>query len=179
MYLTFVTDTGDGYPMELDPDMELANVKALLEAESGIPVEDQTILFEGHPLDDARKTLGEFGLRHDSMLLLRRRRTGAPDAEMVRLQVLGDPQLMSQLRERQPELYAAAQNDPARFAQLLREHTQRVAAAAELERQLTTNPFDVEAQRRIELQIQQEQIDENMQHAIDYSPEAFGRVTML
>jgi len=131
---------------------------------------------------------------------------------MIREQVLGDPWLMSQLREvrslhaiapvillnlfsftcpppfpvthqRQPELANAAQNDPARFAHLYREHSQRTAAA-ELERQralelLTADPFDVDAQRRIEEQIRQEQIDENMQHAFDYRPEAFGRVTML
>lgn len=73
----------------------------------------------------------------------------------------------------------AAQNDPARFAQLYQD-----VSAAQLERQraldlLTANPFDVDAQRRIEEQIRQEQIDENMQHAVEYRPEAFGTVTML
>lgn len=188
MYLTFVTDNGDGYPVEIDPGMELGNVMALLEAESGIRVEEQTIYFEGRLLDDTSKTMEQLGLGHDSMLLLRRRpsvakQTGTSDAEMIREQVLGDPWLMSQLRERQPELANAAQNDPARFAHLYREHSQRTAAA-ELERQralelLTADPFDVDAQRRIEEQIRQEQIDENMQHAFDYRPEAFGRVTML
>jgi len=35
MYLTFVTDNGDGYPVEIDPGMGLGNVMALLEAEVG------------------------------------------------------------------------------------------------------------------------------------------------
>ncbi len=36
-----------------------------------------------------------------------------------------------------------------------------------------------DVQRRIEEQIQQENINENMEKAIEYNPEAFGRVVML
>lgn len=38
-----------------------------------------------------------------------------PDTEVIRLQVLGDPRLMEELRINQPEL-AGAINDPARFS---------------------------------------------------------------
>jgi len=101
----------------------------------------------------------------------------------MRLQILGDPQLMGQLRETQPELAAAAQSDPARFAELLR-HTRERQYNAELAQQreierLNADPYDVEAQRKIEEAIRQQSVLENMEHAIEYSPEAFGRVTML
>ena len=42
------------------------------------------------------------------------RGTLEPDAEMIRLQVLGDPRLLEELRQNNPEL-AAAVGDPARF----------------------------------------------------------------
>lgn len=125
------------------------------------------------------------------------------DSEMMRLQVLGDPALMRQLEhvcpycapllcvstahspttQSQPELANAARSDPARFSQLLRQFRQ-MQADAELERQremdrLEANPFDVEAQRKIEEAIRQQAVLENMEHALEYSPEAFGRVVML
>jgi DNA damage-inducible protein 1 len=102
---------------------------------------------------------------------------------MMRLQILGNPHLMRELQQTQPELAAAAVSDPQRFSELLRELSSR---RADQERQrtleigrLNADPFDVEAQRRIEEAIRQEAVLENLEHAIEYSPESFGRVTML
>lgn len=130
-------------------------------------------------------------------------RTVEQDAEMMRLQILGDPELMRQLREvwnvnssasaklmasltpheTQPDLAAAVQSNPQRFAELLRQqqarhHETELARQREIEA-LNANPFDVEAQRKIEEAIRQQAVMENMEHAMEYSPESFGRVTML
>jgi DNA damage-inducible protein 1 len=83
----------------------------------------------------------------------------------------------------QPELANAARSDPGRFAELLRQ-TRARQDEAELAQQreiatLNADPFDVEAQRRIEEAIRQQAVMENMEHALEYSPESFGRVTML
>jgi DNA damage-inducible protein 1 len=78
---------------------------------------------------------------------------------------------------------AAVRSNPQRFAQLLRELNTRRASIeqqrlVEIER-LNADPFDVEAQRKIEEAIRQEAVLENLDHALEYSPESFGRVTML
>jgi len=101
----------------------------------------------------------------------------------MRLQLLGDPEVMRGLQASQPDLAEAAQHNPARFAEILRETRRRqeqaeYAQQQEIER-LNADPYDVEAQQRIEEAIRQQAVMENMQHALEYAPESFGRVTML
>lgn len=83
----------------------------------------------------------------------------------------------------QPEIAAAAQSDPARFAELLKQTRDRQGQAESAHQReieaLNADPFDVEAQRRIEEAIRQQAVIDNMEHALEYSPESFGRVNML
>jgi DNA damage-inducible protein 1 len=55
---------------------------------------------------------------------------------------------------------------------------------AEMEKQreiahLNADPFDVEAQRKIEEAIRLQAVMENMEHAWEYTPEIFANVHML
>ncbi|CAK5263178.1 unnamed protein product [Mycena citricolor] len=190
MELTFATDLGQTFVIEIDPDMELENVMALLEVESGIAVGEQSISYNGRDLVSPKSTLRQLGVNENNALLLLRRKipnmAGRPvehDAESMRLQLLGDPEMMRQLQAMQPEIAQAAQSNPARFAELLRS-TREMQNSAEMQRQheierLNADPYDVEAQRKIEEAIRQQAVLENMEHALEYSPESFGRVTML
>ncbi|KAF9969068.1 DNA damage-inducible protein 1, partial [Actinomortierella ambigua] len=107
----------------------------------------------------------------------------AHDAEQIRQHVLSDPALLAQLRERQPHLAEAAVNNPARFHTMIRELDEQRRGAEQqrmMEIQaLNENPFDIEAQQRIEEAIRLENVAANLEAALEYNPESFGRVTML
>ena len=89
--------------------------------QSGIPVSEQSISIDGRDLNDRNATIASLGVSEGAMLLLRRKvtvggryarpcrdlitatddgsRTVEQDAEMIRLRILGDPNLMRELRE--------------------------------------------------------------------------------
>lgn len=101
-------------------------------------------------------------------------RPAQPDPEGVRQLVLNDPQQMNKLRQGDPEL-AAAVNDPTRWRETYAMR-QRQAEESERERQnqialLNEDPFNVEAQRKIEDIIRQDRVVENLQKAYDENPE--------
>ena len=85
------------------------------------------------------------------------------------------------LRQQNPPLVQALESgDTAYFREVLSRHTQ---AARDAERQririLAANPLDPENQSKIAQDIQQRNIEENMQAAIEYTPESFTNITML
>lgn len=102
--------------------------------------------------------------------------SGSPqmDPEILRQQALRDPRVLAQIRSSHPEL-ADAVSDSNRFREVLQEaHRSQVEAEAkrmeELAR-LNADPFDVDAQRKIEEMIRQERVMENLQEAMDHTPE--------
>lgn len=106
-----------------------------------------------------------------------RGRRGQPsDAEIetTRLHILGDPRSLAALREQKPDL-AAAINDPARFRQAWADlYMQNEQMEQERQRQialLNEDPFNIEAQQKIEEMIRQERVIENLQHAYEHNPE--------
>ncbi|ELU38381.1 SNARE binding protein [Rhizoctonia solani AG-1 IA] len=209
MKLSFATETGEVYGLEVDNTMEIESLMALLEAEvsqCGIPINEQSITHEGRELNDPKATLASAGVQDDAMLQLRRKvvvagryvndetaitRRSKPDETASR----GESNPWSRPHnpstqpthhkdssspQTQPELADAIQNDPQRFGELLRTHRER-QRDAELAQQreiaaLNSDPYNVDTQRRIEEAIRQQAVLENMEHAMEYSPEFFGRV---
>ncbi|CAZ80380.1 unnamed protein product [Tuber melanosporum] len=187
--------------------MSTVDFKALIAAEiPAVSSVAQHLYHNGRLLADSAKTLGEYGVAEGDMIVLHTRgsssSSGSPgaasgqqqqqagairrqsgmDSEMIRLQVLGDPRLMNELRNSQPELAAAA-NDPEKFGEVF-QLMERQRAEAEKQKQreiqmLNDDPFNIDAQRKIEELIRQEAVMENLQNALEHNPEAFGRVTML
>jgi DNA damage-inducible protein 1 len=88
--------------------------------------------------------------------------------------MLGDARFMERVRQENPRLAEAAP-DPARFRAAWQEEQRRVRTQQEAwEREqalLEADPFNVEAQQRIERLIQQQQIANNLEKAMEENPE--------
>lgn len=210
MQLTISLDfSGDIISVDVPESLSLDDFKAYLQAETGVSPEEQTLKLNGNPLK-ANKTLIELGIVNDDLLILSKVRAavlaaprsassqhlapipaaaGQPSdsqinerVEMVRQQILSDPQAIENIRISQPSLYNAI-NNPEMFRSLMIEQVreqQRDSSATQAELfRLQQDPDNPENQARIMELIQQEAIEENMKLAWDISPESFTSVNML
>lgn len=187
--------------LDVPPDMTLADLRSSIEAE-GIPAPSQNIYHNGQLITDNSKTLEQLNISDGDMLALHvrdmRGNTGvapvhrepqrrpapalAQDPELIRLQVLGDARLRGELERANPHLAAALEN-PQRFAEIFRQSADqqeaaRLARMREIEA-LNRDEFNPESQAKIEDMIRQQGVMENLQNAMEYNPESFGRVHLL
>lgn len=103
-----------------------------------------------------------------------RGREPSADVEMIRLQALGDQKILATLRGQRPEL-ADAVADPLRFHRVWQGMI-RHQRDSDTEKQremalLNADPFNEETQKKIEEIIREERVMENVQNAIDHTPE--------
>lgn len=94
---------------------------------------------------------------------------------------LADPHQLSLLKERNPELAdALLSGDLQAFAGVLqRQREERAERDMQRIRTMNADPFDLEAQKQIAEEIRMSNVNQNMEIAMEYSPEAFGKVIML
>lgn len=197
-------DDQDLLTLEVFPEMTVDTLRNSVHAETGIEPTAQHIYHNGQLITDYSKTLTELQISDGEMLALHvralhgttgiptesagapaQRRPAAPpqqDPELIRLQILGDPNLRAELTRQRPEM-AAALEDPQQFGRIWaesydRERRERAARHQQIQ-MLNADPFNPEAQARIEEMIRQERVMENLQNAMEHNPEVFGVVHML
>lgn len=190
--------------LEVFPDMSLEGVKGFIEDEIQIAPSAQHFIINNQPVADTNKTLTDLGIGEGDIISLvvrtaaqqppRRTQNAAqqsqssasgstmPDAETLRLQFLNNASLLADIRQRDPEM-AHAINDPDTFRRAYESRMQQNADAqrekAEQMALLDADPFNVEAQAKIEEIIRQQRVTENFQKALEENPESFGRVHIL
>uniref|UniRef100_A0A8C9ZQN9 DNA-damage inducible protein 2 n=1 Tax=Sander lucioperca TaxID=283035 RepID=A0A8C9ZQN9_SANLU len=106
---------------------------------------------------------------------------GLDDPALLQQMLLSNPHELSLLKERNPPLAEALlSGDLERFTKVLQEQQQdRAKREQERIRLLTADPFDLDAQAKIEEDIRQHNVEENMTIAMEEAPESFGQVVML
>lgn len=192
--------------LDLPPGLSIADLKGFVTAETNLPQNSQQFFLNNQVIQGDQKTLEEAGIKDGDMLAMlmrqpqqqgsmgsqrrqpqqQQRRGGGPtspeEIETTRLSILGNPAAMAQVREQRPAL-AEAINDGNRFREvwmgMMREDEDRERERMEQMRLLNEDPFNIDAQRKIEEMIRQESVQENLQFAYEHNPEVFGKVTML
>jgi DNA damage-inducible protein 1 len=187
--------------LEFPSDATVGLLKESVQAEARIPTTSQHIYHNGRLLSDDSKTMEQLQVNDGDMLAVhirdlvrstienpapqptRRQATGPPqtsrsrteqDPEVVRLQLLGNPQALQAALRLKPEI-AAVINDPSRFADVYRQMLDQEREEQMMRRReiaaLNNDPFDVAAQMRIAEIIREEAVQENLQNAIEHNPE--------
>lgn len=188
--------------LEIFHDMTLDTLRSSVEAETGIDPKWQHLYHNGRLITDGSKTMEQLLITDGEMLALHVRSPRPPtsvgpsgggrqqradeglgqDPEVIRLSLLGDPATRAAVEARNPQL-AAALDDPVAFADMIsgdrdRERRERQERQRAIQA-LNEDPFNVEAQARIEEIIRQERVTENLQNAMEHNPEVFGSVHLL
>ncbi|KAK4469134.1 hypothetical protein MN116_006717 [Schistosoma mekongi] len=195
------------FPLEVSNNTLISDLKMLIEIESGISGVDFELSKEGmvlyvHPSTNIEKA----GIKDDDLLFaipIPKSNTSAPNSggssrsidfksikvpgssgfgmlETIRKSLLsGAARQMAVLRERNPEL-AAVINDPVAFKRVFEsQQTSARLHREELERLMSADALNPAVQERIAELIKQNNIDMQMESALEYYPETFGQVSML
>lgn len=72
MKILLTTLEGNFYPVEVSPDLELINLKALCEQETNIPSSQMSLSHNGRPLSDDNKTLDNYSVKENDILMVQK-----------------------------------------------------------------------------------------------------------
>ncbi|KAJ3026909.1 UNVERIFIED_CONTAM: DNA damage-inducible protein 1, partial [Siphonaria sp. JEL0065] len=147
--------------VDISPDMSVEDLKALAEVEVNIPSQNIAIIHNGREIVSG--SLQTAGVVQDDIMLVARKgpsnsNSNANDeVERIRHQLLNDAATLARVSQQHPELRTAV-NNPDEFRRVLADvnRLQRDAEQRRRDEELylqNADPFDLEAQRKIEDQI--------------------------
>lgn len=70
MKIVLTTLEGNIFPVEVSPDLEIVNLKALCELETNISSSQMSLTHNGRPLNDDNKTLSGYSIKDNDILMI-------------------------------------------------------------------------------------------------------------
>ncbi|XP_022092810.1 protein DDI1 homolog 2-like [Acanthaster planci] len=142
---------GDVFTMEVSPELELLNFKALCEFDCGVLSQQCAVIHNGVLLKDPNKTLGAYGVKDGDMILLQQTQQlpspqqgnpGLLNLDFSQIQVPGSsqqPRQQSQLpslQQAQQQAAASNETDPAKIREMLLSNPHQLSLLKERNRPL-------------------------------------------
>ncbi|GAM24079.1 hypothetical protein SAMD00019534_072540 [Acytostelium subglobosum LB1] len=199
--ITIALNNEQFIPVPVDLNGTVEQLQKVIEFETNILVKDQILIHEGKEMVGSKK-IAEYNVKNGDLLFMTKR--PPPQQQQVQRQ---PQQQQQQQRPRQQQAAAPKwgnarefinhfKNNPEELDAIFNQNQQLANAILEedeptiksfleqMEKQrkmveAANDPFNEEGQKLIYEAIQQQNIEHNMEHAIEYTPEAFARVIML
>lgn len=70
MKILLTTLEGNVFPVEVSPELEIINLKALCEQETSILANQMSLSHNGRPLNDDFKTLSSYSIKENDMVVV-------------------------------------------------------------------------------------------------------------
>lgn len=115
MLINIAKSDTEALTVEIETDYSIDDIKALIEVQTGVPIVEQVLLFNGSLLKDA-DTVAKAGIQDGDVLQLHKKDSAHRDSA---LRVLGqyrsDPQFAASLQHTNPQLASALQQGDLEF----------------------------------------------------------------
>jgi DNA damage-inducible protein 1 len=185
--LTAATAEGEAHLLSVELTALVSSVSAELTHALAIPAALLVISRNGTPLRP-EQTFASAGCEDGDLLLAEARATAtsapaaAPYESLALARFRAEPGLLAQIQTSHPALHAAvvAGNGPEvdRLFRLAQEQARQVQMAAR-NPAAGLDPMSVEAQELMAEEIRMQNVNANLEHALEFNPESFASVTML
>jgi len=165
--------------LDVETDTTVEELKGLVFSVTSVPVQKQTIMFQGVRLREDQ-TLQACGVQDNDVLEVLFRVLAPQVEQLFQRNGLTADRIEQMAADSSLFRDALEANDSGRLDKLLRQmkslRRQQAPPSPSLQR---FGSSDVEEQKRIEEEIRRQNIDENLLYANEFTPEVFASVSML
>ncbi|KAG4096390.1 hypothetical protein H8356DRAFT_1275799 [Neocallimastix lanati (nom. inval.)] len=180
MKISILTDKDELINLDVTPELIFSELKKTISEKINVPVDEIILIYNGNPIQDDTKTIKDFSISDDDIVqLIRRPKVQQAQSipqqqnpyENLRLQLKADKYQFALMKRRFPTLESVIDNPKAfeeEFKKIEQEMQERKRKELEELQYINDNPFDIEAQRKIENAIKKENVNKNYEITMLY-----------